>query len=66
LPLPLRITRRLATAITRADPVAAETPAADLDQLFSECYPGEPLADDFQQGCCDARTVLRQMTHMGN
>lgn len=62
----VKIARRLATAITRASAAASETPAADLNQLFSESYPGERLADEFHQRCRDARTVLRQMTHMGN
>lgn len=61
----VKIARRLATAITRASAVAAETLAADLDQLLGERYPGEWLADDFHLRCRDARTVLCQMTQMG-
>jgi hypothetical protein len=46
--------------------VAAGTPAANLDQLLGERYAGEWPADDFRQLCRCARTVLRQMTHIGN
>jgi transcriptional regulator with XRE-family HTH domain len=37
--------------------------AADLDQLFSDRYPGERLADDFHQRYHDGRVALRQKAH---
>ena len=37
--------------------------AADLDQLLSDRYPDERLADEFHQRYRDARTALRHKTH---
>ena len=37
--------------------------AADLDQLLSDRYPDERLADDFHQCYYDARIALRQKAH---
>jgi len=36
---------------------------ADLDQLLSDRYPGERLAEDFHQHYHDARTALRRKAH---
>ena len=40
--------------------------AADLDQLLSDRYPDERLADDFHQRYVDARDALRQKAHTGS
>jgi len=40
--------------------------AADLDQLLSDRYPDERVADDFHQRYVDARAALRQKAHSGN
>jgi hypothetical protein len=37
--------------------------AADLDQLLTDHYPDEHLADDFHQHYRDARTALRHKAH---
>ena len=37
--------------------------AADLDQLLTERYPDEGLADDFHQRYHDARAALRRKAH---
>jgi hypothetical protein len=37
--------------------------ATDLDQLLSDRYPDEHLADEFHQRHQDARTALRRKTH---
>jgi hypothetical protein len=37
--------------------------AADLDQLLSDRYPDERLADEFHQRYRDARTALRRKAH---
>ena len=37
--------------------------AADLDQLLSDRYPDERLADEFHQRYRDARTALRHKAH---
>ena len=37
--------------------------AADLDQLLSDRYPDERLAEDFHQRYRDARTALRRKAH---
>jgi transcriptional regulator with XRE-family HTH domain len=39
--------------------------AADLDQLLSDRYPDERLADEFHQRYRDARTALRRKVHAG-
>ena len=38
----------------------------DLDQLLSDRYPDERLADDFHQRYVDARDALRQKAHSGS
>ena len=40
--------------------------AADLDQLLSDLYPDERLADDFHQRYVDARDALGQKAHSGS
>ena len=39
--------------------------AADLDQLLSDRYPDERLADDFHQHYRDGRIELRRKVHSG-